>query len=389
MALLMKHVSERPRPIAELRPEAPPSLCAAIERALAKSPEDRWPSAGALRDALGADTAEAPSRPERREPVRYISPRPANARPGSGIAKRPETEAAGPVRVPGHLAPLTAEQREDLRLWHGRVDLLDRVKTMRRYALSTVVMAITGMIAFAAGVAEELPPLVLAPIIPAYMGVKLWKRGKSLRRAGMKLRRVLLMPLARWVIPVAPAAVSEGQLLKLAPRELLDGPHGDAIRRAAADRAEILEVLRRLSKVDRRMVSDVEPTVQGLVERVVDLAFALSRIDEDFDPGLIADVDARMARVRDPESAQGRRSIALLQRQRATLEELVRRREELARQMDNACLALGALKLDLIRLRSSGLQAVMADVSTATQEARALSREIGDVLAAASEVKSL
>ena len=52
MALLLKHVTERPRPIAELRPEAPRALREAIERALMKSPEDRWPTAAALREAL-------------------------------------------------------------------------------------------------------------------------------------------------------------------------------------------------------------------------------------------------------------------------------------------------------------------------------------------------
>ena len=38
MALLLKHVSERPRPIVETRPEAPKSLCDAIERALRNRP---------------------------------------------------------------------------------------------------------------------------------------------------------------------------------------------------------------------------------------------------------------------------------------------------------------------------------------------------------------
>ena len=61
----------------------------------------------------------------------------------------------------------------------------------------------------------------------------------------------------------------------------------------------------------------------------------------------------------------------------------------LAQQLDSAGLALGNLRLDLIKLRSSGLQSALSDVSTATQEARALSREIGAVLDAAAEVRSL
>jgi serine/threonine-protein kinase len=57
--------------------------------------------------------------------------------------------------------------------------------------------------------------------------------------------------------------------------------------------------------------------------------------------------------------------------------------------MDNAGLALGNLRLDLIKFRSSGLESALTDVSTATQEARALSREIGAALEAAAEVRGL
>jgi len=49
MALLLKHVSERPQPILDLRPETPRPLAEAIERALAKTPETRWPTAAAFR----------------------------------------------------------------------------------------------------------------------------------------------------------------------------------------------------------------------------------------------------------------------------------------------------------------------------------------------------
>ncbi|MHB1223705.1 MAG: serine/threonine-protein kinase, partial [Gemmatimonadaceae bacterium] len=75
MALLMKHVSEQPRPIAELRPDAPKALRDVVERALAKPPEDRWPTAASLRDALASgEVPGAPWRAERRDAVRYSSP---------------------------------------------------------------------------------------------------------------------------------------------------------------------------------------------------------------------------------------------------------------------------------------------------------------------------
>jgi len=47
MALLLKHVTERPKPIAELRPDTPRGLREPIERAMMKAPPDRWPAQAA------------------------------------------------------------------------------------------------------------------------------------------------------------------------------------------------------------------------------------------------------------------------------------------------------------------------------------------------------
>src|ERR671914_2694205 len=51
-AMMLKHLSEHPLPLAGQRPDAPPALVAAVEHALAKKPEDRWQDAGAMRNAL-------------------------------------------------------------------------------------------------------------------------------------------------------------------------------------------------------------------------------------------------------------------------------------------------------------------------------------------------
>jgi serine/threonine protein kinase len=401
VALLLKHVNEHPWPIAELRPETPKALREAIERALAKAPEDRWPTAATLRDTLASNAVQIPAwRGERREPVRYTSPRPANARrdrsprrgspavdSGSGLPA-PHHAPGEIVLEPEHLASLTPAQREDLRLWHGRVHLFDRVKAMRGYAWLTAATMVAGLGALAG--AGEMPPLILAPIVPLYMTMKVWRRGKSLRESGLKLRRVLLMPRARWVIPAPPPPPNERQLEKLAPREILDSPHGAAIRRAAEDRAAILDIVAHLPKPDRALLPDIEPAVKGLVERVTHLAQMVHRLDQSIDPHLIAQLDARIAEVEsESESPERERRLALLRRQRGTLEELVQHRAALERQLDSAGLALGNLRLDLLKLRSSGLQSALSDVTTATQEARALSREIGAALEAVAEVKSL
>jgi serine/threonine-protein kinase len=294
------------------------------------------------------------------------------------------------VLEPEPYASFTPEQRTDLRLWHGRTNLLDRVKTMRRYTLSTIALTVASIVGFVFGVEEEIVPFVFGPLVPIVMSVKVWKRGRSLRLSGLKLRRVFLMPRARFALPPAPPMPTEQQLEKLASRELLDSPHGPAIRRAAEDRAAILDIVAHLPKADRALLPDLEPTVKALVERVVHVAPMLNGLEQSVDVRTIDDLDARIAAVEsESPSLEGERRLSLLRRQRGTLEELALRRAALARQLDSAGLALGNLRLDLIKLKSSGLQSALSDVSTATQEARALSREIGIVLDAAAEARDL
>ncbi|HMV31212.1 MAG TPA: serine/threonine-protein kinase, partial [Gemmatimonadales bacterium] len=50
--ILMKQITELPPPVAEKRPDCPEDLALAVTRCLEKDPENRWPSADALRRAL-------------------------------------------------------------------------------------------------------------------------------------------------------------------------------------------------------------------------------------------------------------------------------------------------------------------------------------------------
>jgi serine/threonine-protein kinase len=405
MALLLKHVTERPRAIADLRPETPRGLRETVERAMMKAPEDRWPTAAALRDALtSSESLGASWRADSRDPVRYTSPRPDGSRRVAAVRSpvprkpvgRDDRDASGRVTrgatgtmmasEPPEYASLTPEQRTDLRLWHGRVTFRDRIKAMRGYAFLTLGATVGGIAAFVVGV-NEAPPLVLAPIVPMYMWAKLWRRGRSLRESGLRLRQVLPSPHFK-IGKKRP--VIEQQLEKLAPPEVLESAEGVSIRRAVEERAAILQIFDKLSKADRASLPDLTSTVKMLVERVVHLAQTLHRLDQSIDPALGHELDARIVQVeRDRRSPESERQLSFLRRPRATLDELVERRVALARQLDSAGLALGSLRLDLIKLRSSGLQSALSDVSSATQEARALSSEIDAVLAAAAEIKNL
>jgi len=344
MALLLKHVGERPRPIADLRSDAPKPFRDAIERALLKEPEERWPTAASLRDALVGGEAAAS--------VRYISPRPPSkiAAPAVALVEN------GIVVEPAHLVGLSPEQKADLRLWHGRTHLRDRIKGMRGYTVLALGAAVLGIAGFVFGVGEA-PPFVLSPIIPIYMAAKWWRRAHSLRQSGVKLRRVLLMPRAQWVLPAPRPSLVERELAKLAPRDVVEGPCGAALRQAVEDRLAITQMQEALPKPDRALLPDLTSTVNALVDRVVHVAQMLQRLEEEKDP--------RIARH--------------LEDQRAALR----------RQLESAGMALQNIRLDLIRFRSSGLASALADVSSATQQGRALSREIATALEAVAEVNNL
>jgi hypothetical protein len=380
-------VSEPPRPILELRPETPKPLADAIDRALAKAPEARWQTAAAFRDAVSPTTGIA-WRSEGKESVRYPSPIP-RARRGSTPTPAGEARAAtiaGGIELePPHLAGLTPEQRSDLRLWRGRINLLDRIKFTRRFAIYTVGMAILGVTGFVVGV-EDIPPLVLSPIVPLMMGRDLWKMGKSLRTAGIKRRRVLFSLRAKNALGAGHASPSDRKLEKLVTRPVLEGANGGLIRRAAADRAAIVDLIAALPREDRALLPDVKPTVDALFERVVSLARALHEMDGDLDASLLSDLNAQIAGIREATSS-GERHATLVERQRASLAQLAERRANLSAQMEGAALALANLRLDLIKVRASGVRASLDDLSTATEEARALSRDIAGALDAAASLR--
>jgi serine/threonine-protein kinase len=180
---------------------------------------------------------------------------------------------------------------------------------------------------------------------------------------------------------------------RIAPIEILDGHYGEIVRRAAADHIAVRDTLARLPDAERDMIPDVAPTVDALAERVGALATTLHRLDADVGGASPQMLDARLtalrAETRGSPTPEQERRIALLERQRASIGELSQRRAVLASQLESAALALQNLRLDLLKLRSSGLESAMSDVASATQEARALSREIGNAVDAVREVRGL
>ena len=395
-AMMMKHISEIPRPLAERRRDVPRALAAAVERALAKKPEDRWPDAAAFRDAvLGIDVPHA----------HRAESRASHADRGGADRSRPATPAPLPP------VPVSPPVDHDLQRHHEqhrkpgqRRERKKKEDTLERFAERPVeqrlrllrgqIVGTVGTIGGLAAINVMTSPDFLWFIFPAiFMSAGLFSRAATLWGDGVGLRDIFRRtpPQQRVAARAHGALPPADSVPQHVPHEVLNGPHGATIRRAAVDHAAILAIIQRLDKVDRELLPDVVPTVNALMERVGSLAQMLHQLDADATPELLKSIEDRIAAVeREPDgSADRERRLTLLGRQRTTVSDLLRRRRRVSAQLESASLALHNLKLDLIKLRSSGVQSALADVNSATLEARALSRDIEHVLDAADEVRKL
>lgn len=433
-AMLMKHLSEIPRPVLESRPDVPESLAATIDRALSKKPEDRWPSAGAFRDAL---TTAAKSVPIPVAPAPPLVPSTPNGggrlealRPGEVLrrAKNPGDDVLPALpQLPGSSLGIgTGMTRREWKEWarqqrrlardmargaimsaaDGRdltaarwYDVERRVLRFRRRFVQTVVLVPSLFMINAAmhGVPWFIFPSGFLLLSLLTSAGNLWADGispVSALRAGwrQRVREALGLPDA----PASPPAPASPMLpppdaaAALVPPDVLGGAHGGVVRRAVTDGAQIRDIISKLSQVEREMLPDVAPTITGLVERVASLAITLQRLDADVSGTSLGALDERIALAeRDTRDADNDRRLALLRRQRTTLHDLLERRRTLLDQMESAGLTLQNLKLDLLKLRSAGVGSAIEDVTSATREARALSRDIEHLLDAADDVRKL
>ncbi|MEX2153162.1 MAG: protein kinase [Gemmatimonadaceae bacterium] len=409
-AMLMKHVSEPPPPLRGRRADVPASLASAIEHSLAKRPDDRWRSAAEMRDAiLGRPMA----RPYPEPPPPHIPtppPPPSSSRPPQSARLPrgyPEPVLLAPPRPLFNAPPVGMSRRERKDWYREQRDaqrayarsysnnappedkVASKISKFRRNLLGYPAVALM-LLGINAAVGGE--PWFIFPSLA--LGVALVFQAGWLWGEGVTLRQVLSGPVRR------PAAKPTGShsthptrdaAEDVVTREVLDGPHGVAIRRAVASRQVITDLLARMTPKEREILPpDLQTTVQALVERVASVGMTLHRLDTDASGSALGTLDERIDGLkREPQSSERERRISLLERQRSTLRDLLERRSALLSQLESASLALENLKLDLVRFRSAGVSSALDDVTSATREARAVSRDIGHLLDAQDEVKRL
>ena len=155
------------------------------------------------------------------------------------------------------------------------------------------------------------------------------------------------------------------------------------------DRGMILTQMGLLSTADKEMLPDIVETTEGLYARAAQLAGTLGSMD-----GLGLDdtprLEARVAELQQrPEGEERDRQISLLQQQLQRHKEMAAQRGAFADRFESCVLAMQNVRLDLMRLKQSGVGAVLNGLTMATQQARALSRDVDNAIGAAAEVKAL
>src|SRR5215208_4622025 len=439
-AMLMKHVSEMPRPLRDLRADVPGALISAIELAMEKRAEHRWPDAAAFRDAL-LRAPDATRRPQPPRPPRAPAPTPAPRRPaaprptppvapatatttasvwdggpsGSGETTTPPVASPFSLETPvGEIAAnMLAGAGDVLAHAAARVAPSEHAERMSTVLRSEMPKSTARTLSWLLVIGFFVLVIKAGPLLPFFFAIGfLVAMVAGVATPGRLVLRALFglgvsdindafgsAAGARTAYRVPGGLRTAGELRQGTPasvsaqspqQSLLYGEYVHVVRNATEEKKAIVGAVSALSQEDKALLPPVVPTATALLERVCSIAQALHRMDSTLTPGALEAVDERIAGVRaEPEGAERDRRLTLLERQRESTAGLWRRREDMRTQMDGAMIALMNLKLDMLRLNAEGIGSVLDDVTSATQEARVLSKEIARIVDAAGEVKRL
>ena len=225
-------------------------------------------------------------------------------------------------------------------------------------------------------------------LIPAaIMGFGLLRNYSRLWQAGYSWRDVLNPPRAADAVSV-PGTKGRKQL-SAPPRPQEFGTYADRVEAAYKDWKIILALIQQLPAAERRMLpAEISETTVELYQRVIELASTLNDLDSNFGSETPERIKQRLDLVRSqPDGPEQERQIGILERQLKTAAELMDRRGRISARLDSSVLAMQNLRFDMLRLKSAGVGAVLSDLTTATQQARAISRDVDHAIAAAGEVR--
>ena len=396
-ALLVKHLSERPVPIDQRIAGVPPDLARAVMLCLEKSPDDRFGNAQALVTAL--DTGEVPDLPVPRAPT-GLEPAYANS--------------VRPI-LTGSTGAYVASDAE-LARW----DASAVVKFRKRLAPFLVVGGAVIVLAIL-GIVNVTGLLGLVAVWMAFQYAKLWSDGYDWHDVFRQPRDRMIMDVtgelvdevqAYWnkqkraevrerhrqridspglFTPSTPVGGRPVQIQAAESAALASGLHAAVARQSISDRNEILRQVESLPKGDRARIPGVIEAAQKLSANVVGIVGALAELDRAAGPQSAESIDTEITLLESQANPLDRiaseervRRLAFLKRQRRTVAELVRRRDELKGKLDSCALALQNMRFDLLRFKAGGQ--TWQHVTSVAEQAAALAREVDSAVYVADEL---
>lgn len=370
--ILIKQITEVAPFVGDIAPDCPADLASCVMRCLEKEPEGRWPTADALRRALESRTSPPYRRravvPAGRRSYRSPSPFQEGSRPAPHsppIPRRGRGRRSLPTATPAE-PPVVTQLRNRLVNWAGVGSALIVLDLVAGGGFGALTVGAVAWGAFS--------------LLPAYM--RLW-------HAGYSWRDVLHRPLAPDAADVRLGLAAPGRGGALPPPTTGEfGRQAESIQQARADYQAIMRVVERLPKSEQKLLPDVSATANALLKRAEYLARTWHALSGDVEQGALERLDGRLASLRElPDSPERERQVGLLERQRQALGDLQQRRGAIEQQLESCVLAMQTMRFDLLRLKSAGVAAVLTDLTHATQQARALSRDVDHAIEAAGEIR--
>jgi hypothetical protein len=425
-SMLVKHLSERPVPIEQKRPDLPEDLSRVIMLLLEKDPAHRFPDAGSLVVALSG--GEIP---------RAFSPHmPTLAAGGSTrseAAPLPTSRAGafgGATRFSSGGRAAAVPTSDDLTRWEAPPVRKFRKKLAPFLAVSAIIVPLS---IFGDGSFLFVP--MFWSIGMAIQYSKLWQEGYNWRDVFRQPRDRLFFDVAAETIDDARALFDEtkreqvrrrarerartaGGLYTppalpqlpgsrmarspllgetaLVPLPADNSPYGSVLNQIRSDRDEIQRQVATMTKGERETIPEVGESAEAVFRKAMHVASTLAELDlrdgretpESIEKE-ISTLEAQANPLDRRASEQRVRRLAHLKRQRRVVADLRKRREEAAAKLEHCRTLLRSMRLELLRYRSAGLSGNLSGLTMVTQQAQVVVKEMGYLSDAAAEVNAL
>ena len=401
-ALLVKHLSEVPRPIQQHCPGVAPDLGRAIMLLLEKEPDNRFPSASALAVALETGNVPEPTRGAMVAAPAHT----ARTFSGSGAAIADSVD----------FSPTA----EELRRWHA-----PEVTAFRRKVAPWAFFGVAAIILSLFGVIDVVGIWGMWTIYIAWKYAKLWTDGFDWRDVLKEPKdRMFFDVLAEMADsiraiwdPRKRAEVRERERIRGqrgaglfdrtntpaslprvagSPNDVsgLAGQYARAVSEAARNRDDVIRMVQTLPKRDRELLGDVPGSASALYQKVESLAVSLAEIERNGPAESPEAVDQEILRLEgeanplDVRASEERvRRLAFLKRQRRAIADISGRSSVQREKLESCSIALQNMRLDIVRLKS-GPQ-TSEHITSVAEKAIALAREVDTAMYVKDEMSKL